>query len=321
MDASRRSGPGGENGPIRPGRLVIRASGSSRVLITGDRGLIGRWLRRALERDGWQVRGFDIRDGHDISDSTALCTAARGADVTIHCAALPHDNAGEGAEITRVNFAGGDNVLAAAEAAAHQRVIVFSSAQVFGVFDGEQSPVSFPITDASPRLAARPYGSAKVALEDACLSFSLRTGIPSVCLRPVHVWVPGQAADTRRRWRKAPSREYEPFWNFGAFVDVRDVVSALRLALAAPLEGHHRLTLCAADVAATAPTTVFTDRFYPAVAWARGAKPPADSRDALFDTSETFRILGWQPRYSWAETSRESLLGRLSRRIREPLPP
>lgn len=295
--------------------------GSRTILLTGDRGHIGRWLRRALERDGWRVRGFDIRDGHDIRDATAVWDAAAGAAITIHCAALPHDTAGDVAEITSVNFGGGANALAAAEAHAHERVIVFSSAQVFGVFDGERAPVAFPISDRSPRLAGRPYGAAKVALEDAAEAFTLRTGIPTVCFRPVHVWVPGQAADTRRRWRSAPSVEVGSSWNFGAFIDMRDVVSAVRLALATPLKGHHRLLLCAADAAATQPTMTVTRRYYPSVPWQPGTPPETDSTAALFDTSEARRTLGWEPKYTWAATSRETLLQRLVRRVKQPFLP
>jgi len=291
------------------------------VLLTGDRGLVGRWLRRALEGDGWQVRGFDIRDGHDIRDAAAVRDAASGAAVTIHCAALPHDSAGDAAEVTSVNLHGGTNALAAAEAHRHERVILFSSAQVFGVFDGEQPPTAFPISDRSPRLARRPYGASKVALEDAAESFTLRTGIPTLCFRPVHVWVPGQAADTRRRWQSAPELEGDPFWNFGAFVDIRDMVAAVRLALHTPLEGHQRMLLCADDAAATRPTTTLTGLYYPSVAWRPGTQPAADSTTALFDTSEAQRKLGWKPKYTWAETSRETLLARLARRLRQPFPP
>lgn len=278
-------------------------------------------MRRALERDGWQVRGFDIRDGHDIRDAAAVHNAAAGAAVTIHCAALPHDSAGDAAEITNVNLHGGMNALAAAEVHAHARVLVFSSAQVFGVFDGERPPVAFPISDRSPRLAGRPYGATKVALEDATEAFSLRTGIASVCLRPVHVWVPGQAADTLRRWRSAPALEVEPFWNFGAFVDVRDVISAVRLALSAPLEGHQRLLLCAGDAAASQPTMALTGRHYPSVPWQPGTRLDTNSTAALFDTSEAERTLGWKPGYTWAATSRETLFDRLARRLKQPFPP
>lgn len=221
----------------------------------------------------------------------------------------------------RINVEGTENVLSAAEAAGHARVIAFSSAQVFGVFDGERAPVSFPIRDDAPRLARRPYGHSKIELEDACEVFTRRSGIPSLCFRPVHVWVPGQAADMRRRWRREPSREFEPVWNFGAWIDVRDVVEAVRLALAVGLSGHHRALLAAADAAATRPTVALTGTRYAGVPWAPGLRPSDESTAGVFDCGVARTLLGWEPRLSWAELSRETLLDRLARRLRQPFPP
>ena len=67
-------------------------------------------------------------------------------------------------------------------------MISFSSAQVFGIAEGERLPDYFPVDDAHPRRAARPYGLSKLLGEDLCAGFTSRTGIPTVCLRPVAVW-------------------------------------------------------------------------------------------------------------------------------------
>jgi len=67
-----------------------------------------------------------------------------------------------------VNVLGTWHVLLAAEAAGAGRVIVFSSAQVFGIAEGERLPGYFPVDDAHPRRAARPYGLSKRLAEDLC---------------------------------------------------------------------------------------------------------------------------------------------------------
>lgn len=291
------------------------------MLLTGDRGLVGRRLRRSLQRLGWRVIGFDLRDGRDVTDSDALRKAAAQARVTVHCAVLQLGRSDSLAEMMRVNAEGTENVLRAAEEAGHSRVIAFSSVHVFGVFDGERAPVGFPIGDSAPRLAEGPYGASKIAMEDRCDAFSARTGIPTVCFRPVHIWVPGQAADTRSRWRRKPRSEFEPSWNFGAFVDVRDVVDAVLRALEVPLQGHSRMLLCAADAAATVPTSELRARFYPSVQLETGWPPISNPEAALFDTSTARELLGWEPRHTWAEGSRESWLARAGRRMREPFPP
>ncbi len=291
------------------------------ILLTGHRGNVGRWLRRSLERSGYSVTGFDIRDGDDVRDAPGLVRAASGTSVTVHCAVLPYGSPESMEVMLGINAQGTENVLRAAEAAGHRRVIVFSSIQVFGLNYGESIPRSFPIRDSSPLLAVRPYGVSKIAAEDLCEAFTARTGIATICLRPPHVWVPGQAADYRRNWSRRPEQEWLPFWNFGAFIDVRDVVSAVTLALSAPVQGHHRVSICAPDIAATAPTRAMTEKLMPTVPWEPGWPRSGDAWTALVDTSPARSLLGWQPVHSWAVGSRESVLDRLGRRLRDPFSP
>jgi hypothetical protein len=65
--------------------------------------------------------------------------------------------------------------------------------------------------------------------------------------------------------RAEPRSEWEPFWEYGAFVDVRDVATAVEQALTVPLAGHHRALLCAADISATAPGLELAVRLAPGV--------------------------------------------------------
>ena len=58
-----------------------------------------------------------------------------------------------------------------------------------------------------------------------------------MCLRPVAVWDEAQYSRVRDQWRAQPRSEWEPFWEYGAFVDVRDVAAAVGLALSVPLAG------------------------------------------------------------------------------------
>ena len=86
----------------------------------------------------------------------------------------------------------------------------------------------------------RPYGLSKRPAEDLCQAFTARTGIATVSLRPVAVWGPEHYRRVKERWLGEPRSEWEPFWEYGAFVDVRDVATAVEAALPVPLEGHHR---------------------------------------------------------------------------------
>ena len=103
-----------------------------------------------------------------------------------------------------VNVLGTWHVLLAAEAAGVGRVVYFSSGQVFGIAEGERLPDYFPVDDAHPRRAMRPYGLSKCLAEDLCAGFTARTGIPSVSLRPAWVLDPGMYQQIEARWRADP---------------------------------------------------------------------------------------------------------------------
>lgn len=286
-----------------------------RVLLTGDRGRVGRWVGPFLRRSGYEVRGFDIRDGNDVTDEAAVVAAAAAADVIMHLATLPFGFPGPDEEMYRVNVEGARNVLAAAEAAGHSRVVVFSSPHVFGFLDGSAAPGRFPVADGMPRRSLAPYGGSKVMVEDLCEAFTARTGIATLCPRPFAVWVPGQASYRRRRWLRAPEYEFRGDWEFGAFVDVRDLAEAARLSLERPIVGHHRFLLAAKDTASLLPAREAARRVHPDVpfhpAWPSGGY----ERASLVDTTVACELLGWAPAHNWATESTLSLPQRLRARL------
>jgi nucleoside-diphosphate-sugar epimerase len=271
-----------------------------RILITGHRGHVGAPVAAHLKSLGYEVAGYDRLDGDDLLDPAAVRRAVHGCDAVVHAAAIAHDTAGSPEDIMAVNVLGTWHVLLAAEAAGVGRVIYFSSGQVFGLAEGERRPDYFPVDDAHPRRAMRPYGLSKCLAEDLCAGFTARTGIPSVSLRPAWVWDPGRYQRIAAQWHADPASEWTPTWEYGQFVDVRDVADAVRRALEVPLAGHHRVLLCAADIAATEPALEMAARFAPSVPVRDGDRFRHDPRRALFDHSAAARLLGWEPRHAWS---------------------
>jgi UDP-glucose 4-epimerase len=271
-----------------------------RVLVTGHRGNVGVPVAAFLRSCGYEVVGFDRADGADVLDLAAVRQAAGGCAAIVHLAALPHDSAGSPEQIMAVNVLGTWHVLLAAEAATASRVICFSSAQVFGIAEGERLPDYFPVDDAHPRRAMRPYGLSKRLAEDLCDGFTRRTEIPTVALRPVAVWDETQYSQVRERWRAQPRSEWEPFWEYGAFVDVRDVAAAVGQALTVPLTGHHRILLCAPDIAATAPSLELAARLAPHIPVTNPGRYLADPWSALIDSSAAATVLGWHAPRRWS---------------------
>jgi nucleoside-diphosphate-sugar epimerase len=276
-----------------------------RILVTGHRGNIGGPVVDHLERLGYEVAGFDRADGDDLLDLAAVRRAADGCAAIVHLGAIANDSAGSPEQIMAVNVLGTWHVLLAAEAAAAGRVVHFSSAQVFGVSEGAGLPDYFPVDDRHPRRAMRAYGLSKRLTEDMCAGFTARTGIPTVSLRPTWVWQPGMYQRIEARWETEPRREWEPFWEYGMFVDVRDVAAAVRQALTVPLTGHHRILLCAADIAATAPSLDIATRLAPDVPFGDPAAFRREPWRALADCSAAARLLGWRPDYTWANRGKD----------------
>jgi UDP-glucose 4-epimerase len=280
--------------------LAAADHGIVRILVTGNRGHVGAPVAAHLERLGHDVVGYDRLNGDDLLDPAAVRRAAGGCGAVVHAGALAHDSAGSPEEIMAVNVLGTWHVLLAAEAVGAARVVYFSSGQVLGIAEGERLPDYFPVDDAHPRRAMRPYGLSKCLAEDLCAGFTARTGIPTVALRPAWVWDPGMYRRIEAQRQADPASEWTPTWEYGQFVDVRDVADAVQRALDVPLTGHHRLLLCAADSAATEPSLVMAGRFAPSVPVRDAARFHRAPRRSLFDCSVAARVLGWQPRHRWS---------------------
>jgi nucleoside-diphosphate-sugar epimerase len=272
-----------------------------RILVTGHRGNVAAPLTEHLERCGHTVVGFDLAEGSDLLDLAAVKRAAAGSAAIVHLGALAHDAAGSPEQIMAVNVLGTWHVLLAAEAARVTRVVHFSSAHALGIAEGERLPDYFPVDDDHPRRAMRPYGLSKRLAEDLCEGFTARTGIATVSLRPVAVWGPETYARVEEQRRAEPRSEWEPFWEYGAFVDVRDVAAAVNRALGIPLSGHHRALLCAADISASAPSLELARRLAPSVPVRDPERYGADPWRALFDCSTAEAVLGWRARYRWSD--------------------
>jgi GDP-4-dehydro-6-deoxy-D-mannose reductase len=168
---------------------------SLRVLITGVSGFVGSRLARHLLAQGDRVSGthLDVHPGIDgvdlhevdLLDREKLARVVREAapDVVVHLAALSH--VGESwkrmADYFQVNFLGTENLLDAAEG---RRVLLASSAEVYGVVPEERQP----IREEEPLSPRTPYALTKAAAE----RFALSRG--AVVLRAFNLVGPGQAA-------------------------------------------------------------------------------------------------------------------------------
>lgn len=274
------------------------------MLVTGHRGMIGRAVAAALTATGLDVVGFDRADDPacDLRDERSLAGAVRRCDTIIHLAGIDEPHA-EG-EVLVTNLLGTRNVLGAAGRSGLQRVVVASSVNALGVFKGEAPPAYLPIDDAHPARPTTGYGLSKLAMEALCRGTSERGGPETICLRPTAV----ATDETRARLRAArverPSYEWDPIWEYSAWIHVDDVAAAFVAALTCPApEGRHAAMLvAAADVSSDHfGGRELARRLLPDVPWCGGPEYDAEPRRSLVQTDRAQELLGWRPQRTWTD--------------------
>jgi GDP-4-dehydro-6-deoxy-D-mannose reductase len=208
-------------------------------LITGASGFVGGHLSRHLAASGDEVVELDRHTGVDVLDLGAVVDEMNQAepDVVYHLAAWSHIGGSWTApvEVFRVNAEGTLNVLQAANRVGVGRVLVVSSADVYG-----PAPESeMPLTEESPLRPASPYGVSKAAADLLGLQAWLGNKLEVVRIRAFNHHGPGQAPNfvTSSLAEQIARNELEggsvlPVGSLSArrdFTDVRDVVRAYRL--------------------------------------------------------------------------------------------
>jgi UDP-glucose 4-epimerase len=262
----------------------------TRVLLTGHLGKIGRAVAPALADAGYDPVGYDAASGKDVRDGDTVAKVARGCRHVVHLAAIPRDGLAPPDEIMATNVLGTWNVLAAAEACGVERVVFASSIHVFGVFS--RPPDYLPLDDDHPSYARTAYAVSKRLGEEMCRAFTAAHGAPTVCLRPGWVLTPEE------RREMGGMREQEGPWGHRVWIDVRDVAAAVVRALECPDPGHACLLLAAGEAAGGRPSQAIAAEL--GVPWRAAAGNPHPFH-SLADTRRAREVLGWEPRYCWAD--------------------
>ena len=266
-----------------------------KVLLTGSRGRLGPSIEQRLMQSGHDVRGFDFDSGDDILNAAAVSLAARGVDAIVHVAGIAGDRGRPASDILAVNLVGTANVLLAAEAQQVPRVVHMSSGRALGML--ERDPDYLPLDDNHRGLPSAPYALSKWLSEEMCEAFTARTGVQTLCLRPVQVF---DQIDYQRALatEKSFSRP-QSVWALGVHINVLDLAEAVAAAVRCKAPVHSRMLLCAADIASTQRTLELVAELAPHIPWRGGQEYEADPFRALVDSSKAQQILNWRPIHPW----------------------
>jgi nucleoside-diphosphate-sugar epimerase len=159
--------------------------GPLRALVTGAGGFLGTHLVGALQRGGYEPVAFegDVRE-------PAAWAAHEPADVLLHLAAISNVPAStrDPERAWQVNADGTLRALEWARAGGARRVVLVSSAHVYG-----RARYS-PIDEKHPLAPVSPYGASKLAADALGRAYHQTYGLEVVVVRPFNIYGPGQAA-------------------------------------------------------------------------------------------------------------------------------
>jgi UDP-N-acetylglucosamine/UDP-N-acetyl-alpha-D-glucosaminouronate 4-epimerase len=185
-----------------------------RYLVTGGAGFIGSHIAGALLEQGASVRVFDnfstgkrenisgLADAKnarrlevmeaDLRDADRVADAVRGIDTIFHEAAFVSvaESMLKPRECFDVNVTGTAVLLDAARVAGVQRVVIASSAAVYG------DSATLPLTEDLPTRPLSPYAASKNANETYSAMYTKAFGLSVAALRYFNVYGPRQRPDS-----------------------------------------------------------------------------------------------------------------------------
>ena len=213
-----------------------------RILVTGGAGFIGKYLVKSLLEKGniisildnfsnsdkksissFEDRGIKVFEG-DITNFDDIVKATKDQDLVIHLAAKisVEESIKNPSETFRINIDGTKNVLYSCEKNNVKKLIVASSAAVYG--EGNKN---VKLTEQSKTNPISPYGESKIKMEEEITKFCSVNRINYIILRFFNIYGVGQTLEYARVITKFLERieENKSLKVFGDGTQTRDFVS------------------------------------------------------------------------------------------------
>ena len=221
---------------------------TTRILVTGGHGFLGRWTVDTLRRTGAEVTAPSHRSANLLEQAEVRgLFMGPPPNIVVHLAAAC---GGIGANVLNPgrflyeNALMGLNLLEASRQAGVERFVLISTTCAYP----QDAPI--PLHEASfgngpPTAATGPYGLAKRLLHEACATYERQYGFDSVVLVPANLYGPGDhyedgtahvLAALVRRYDDAVRQGLDSVTHWGTgrptreFMHVRDCALAITLA-------------------------------------------------------------------------------------------
>ena len=281
-----------------------------RALVTGATGFVGRHLVAHLAAAGDEVA---ISEAEICEPDLLEADFRQGRpDTVYHLAAQADVQASfiEPAATLRINVEGTSNVLEAARRAGAGRVVVISSADVYGRVE----PEDLPVDEAAAMRPVTPYGASKAAAEMVCVQAGLGGGLDVIRARAFNHLGPGQsdrfvaaALASRVAANERTGSEVVRVGNLHArrdFTDVRDVVRAYRMLATdgAAGEAYNICSGAARGIAELAEALIARAKCPMRLAADGELLRPVDVAEVRGDPSKLHDATGWRPEVPLEQT-------------------
>ena len=294
----------------------------TRYAVTGGAGFIGSNIVGDLVSRGHEVIVIDdLSSGHEVNlepfpevtvkntsilDDDALESAFDGVDTVFHLAASVGNKRSIDNPVldSKINVIGTINVLEACRKAGVRKIVVSSSAGIFGELH------DLPISEDHPVEPDSPYGASKLAAEKLCLAYAKLYEIEAIALRYFNVFGPNQRFDAYGN--VIPIFVFkmlsgEPITIFGDGDQTRDFISVADVVQANIKASETRGLSGAFNIASGTRITIndLVARLSDLVPGQHrvkyGPERPGDVRDSLADISAAKKAFGFEPSVTMAD--------------------
>lgn len=299
-----------------------------KILVSGGAGFIGSHLSRGLLEARHEVsvlddlstgceanlNGRDIKFAvGDVRSSNALEHALDGVDAVYHLAAYisAPESVREPELCYDINIMGSLNLLIAAHKAGVKRVVLASSAAVYG--DTEE-----PVSESRIPQPQSPYAASKLSMEETAKVFAREYGLETVCLRFFNVFGPRQDPDSPYA---AVIPQFIQEFESGRgvtilgdgeqtrdFVFVEDVVQACLLAMESKKAIGESINIASGRSVSILELAGILQGFYPEAPEVQfGAPREGDVRFSQADITKAREALGYHPKIELEEGLRRTV--------------